>query len=78
MADPLKRLFVLFLAVLLTGSVYAQGFGAKSAAADGVLSASFATGGGFWSNYPYFESRTILVTSSHEGLFMLKKREVDL
>jgi len=37
-----------------------------------------ATGGGSWSNYPYFESRTIVVTSSREGLFMLKKREVDL
>jgi len=36
------------------------------------------TGGGSWSNYPYFESRTIIVTSSREGLFMLKKREVDL
>jgi len=36
------------------------------------------TGGGSWSNYPYFESRTIVVTSSREGLFMLKKREVDL
>lgn len=37
-----------------------------------------ATGGGSWSNYPYFESGTIIVTSGREGLFMLKKREVDL
>jgi choice-of-anchor B domain-containing protein len=37
-----------------------------------------ATGGGSWSNYPYFESGTIVVTSGREGLFMLKKREVDL
>ena len=37
-----------------------------------------AAGGGSWSNYPYFESRTIVVTSSREGLFMLKKRQVDL
>ena len=36
------------------------------------------TGGGSWSNYPYFNSGTIVVTSSREGLFMLKKREVDL
>jgi len=36
------------------------------------------TGGGSWSNYPYFQSHTIVVTSSREGLFMLKKREVDL
>jgi len=36
------------------------------------------TGGGSWSNYPYFQSGTIVVTSSREGLFMLKKRQVDL
>lgn len=36
------------------------------------------TGGGSWSNYPYFQSGTIVVTSSQEGLFMLKKRDVDL
>ncbi|MBT3447782.1 MAG: choice-of-anchor B family protein [Bacteroidetes Order II. Incertae sedis bacterium] len=36
------------------------------------------TGGGSWSNYPYFRNGTIIVTSSREGLFMLKKREVDL
>ncbi len=36
------------------------------------------TGGGSWSNYPYFPSGTIVVTSSREGLFMLKKRQVDL
>lgn len=31
--------------------------------------------GGSWSNYPFFESGVILVTSSSEGLFVLKKRE---
>lgn len=35
-------------------------------------------GGGSWSNYPFFQSGTIVVTSSREGLFMLKKREVDI
>ncbi len=31
--------------------------------------------GGSWSNYPYFESGTIIVTSGSEGLFILKKRD---
>ena len=31
--------------------------------------------GGSWSNYPYFKSGTIIVTSGNEGLFLLKKRE---
>jgi choice-of-anchor B domain-containing protein len=38
----------------------------------------YLTGPGFsgaWSNYPYFESGTIIVTSLQEGLFILKKRE---
>jgi len=30
---------------------------------------------GTWSNYPFFESGTIVVTSMREGLFLLKKRE---
>jgi len=30
---------------------------------------------GSWSNYPYFESGTIIVTSMREGLFLVKKRE---
>ena len=30
--------------------------------------------GGAWSNYPYFESGTIIVTSMQEGLFVLRKR----
>ncbi|MFW6089956.1 MAG: choice-of-anchor B family protein, partial [Gemmatimonadota bacterium] len=30
---------------------------------------------GSWSNYPYFESGTIVVTSGSEGLFVLKKQE---
>jgi len=33
---------------------------------------------GSWSNYPYFESGTILVTGIESGLFMLKKKQVDL
>ncbi len=31
--------------------------------------------GGAWSNYPFFESGTVIVTSMQEGLFVLKKRE---
>lgn len=31
--------------------------------------------GGSWSNYPYFDSGTIIVTSGSEGLFVLKKQE---
>ena len=30
--------------------------------------------GGAWSNYPYFKSGTVIVTSMQEGLFVLKKR----
>lgn len=30
---------------------------------------------GSWSNYPYFESGVIVVTSMKEGLFVLKRRE---
>ena len=30
---------------------------------------------GSWSNYPFFESGTIIVTSGSEGLFMLRKRQ---
>ena len=30
---------------------------------------------GSWSNYPFFESGTIVVTSGKEGVFFLKKRE---
>ncbi len=30
---------------------------------------------GAWSNYPFFESGTIIVTSLQEGLFILKKRD---
>ncbi len=35
-------------------------------------------GGGSWSNYPYFKSGVIIVTSIGEGLFVLKKKEVDI
>ncbi|QXD14008.1 choice-of-anchor B family protein [Rhodocaloribacter litoris] len=33
---------------------------------------------GSWSNYPFFKSGTIVVTSMREGVFMLKKKDVDL
>ncbi len=33
--------------------------------------------GGSWSNYPYFPSGSIVVTSGNEGLFIVKKRSVD-
>jgi choice-of-anchor B domain-containing protein len=36
------------------------------------------TGGGSWSNYPYFESGIVVVTSGREGLFVLKKRDIDI
>ena len=35
-------------------------------------------GGGSWSNYPYFKSGVIIVTSIGEGLFVLKKKDVDI
>ena len=34
--------------------------------------------GGSWSNYPYFPSGTIVVTSSREGVFLLKKRPTEM
>ncbi len=34
------------------------------------------TGGGSWSNYPYFKSGIVVVTSSREGLFVVKKSSV--
>ena len=33
--------------------------------------------GGSWSNYPYFPSGSIIVTSMNEGLFVVRKRAVD-
>ena len=33
---------------------------------------------GSWSNYPFFASGTIVVTSGKEGVFLLQKRERDL
>ncbi len=33
---------------------------------------------GSWSNYPYFESGNILVSSMREGLFILRKQEPEL
>ena len=35
------------------------------------------SGGGSWSNYPYFKSGNIVVTSGSEGLFVVKKRAID-
>ena len=34
--------------------------------------------GGSWSNYPYFKSGIIAVSSRGEGLFLLKKQDVDI
>ena len=34
--------------------------------------------GGSWSNYPYFASGTIIVTSGSEGLFMVKYQKPEL
>ena len=34
--------------------------------------------GGSWSNYPFFKSGIIAVTSNTEGVFLLRKSEVDL
>lgn len=33
---------------------------------------------GAWSNYPYFKSGVIVVTSGREGVFILKKKQVDI
>lgn len=33
---------------------------------------------GTWSSFPYFDSGMILVTSRREGLFVLRKREIDI
>ncbi len=35
-------------------------------------------GGGSWSNYPWFKSGTIVVTDILQGLYMIKKREIDI
>ena len=42
---------------------------------DGLNEANF---DGTWSSYPYFKSGMIVVTSRREGLFVLKKRAVDI
>ena len=34
--------------------------------------------GGSWSNYPFFKSGIIVVTSGSEGLFIVKKKETQL
>jgi len=33
---------------------------------------------GSWSNYPYFKSGIIAISSQGEGIFLVRKREVDL
>ena len=35
-------------------------------------------GGASWSNYPYFKSGTIVVTGGTTGLFIVRKKEVDI
>ena len=35
-------------------------------------------GAGSWSNYPYFDSGVVIVTSMKEGLFVLKKKDIEL
>ena len=32
-------------------------------------------GFGSWSNYPFFESGIVILTSNYEGLFILKKKQ---
>ena len=34
--------------------------------------------GGSWSNYPYFESGSIIVTSMNEGLFIVRRQALDM
>jgi len=34
--------------------------------------------GGSWSNYPFFGSGVIVVTSGSEGMFILKKKDIDI
>ncbi|MEZ4701035.1 MAG: choice-of-anchor B family protein [Rhodothermales bacterium] len=34
--------------------------------------------GGSWSNYPYFKSGVIAVSSGNEGLFLVKKKDADI
>ncbi len=45
---------------------------------DTVAGPDAAVFNGSWSNYPYFESGLIVVTSMREGLFVVRKRDVDL
>ncbi|MDX1547822.1 MAG: choice-of-anchor B family protein, partial [Rhodothermales bacterium] len=33
---------------------------------------------GSWSNYPYFQSGLVVVTSMREGVFVLKRKDVDI
>ena len=33
---------------------------------------------GSWSNYPYFESGVVIVTSMNEGLFIVRRQELDM
>jgi hypothetical protein len=34
--------------------------------------------GGSWSNYPFFESGIVVVTSGNEGIFIVKKRATEI
>lgn len=34
--------------------------------------------GGSWSNYPFFKSGNVIVTSGYEGLFVVRKRDIGL
>ncbi len=34
--------------------------------------------GGSWSNYPFFQSGLIIVTSGNEGLFLVKRRRPEI
>jgi hypothetical protein len=33
---------------------------------------------GSWSNYPYFKSGIIAISSQGEGIFLVRKQEMDL
>ena len=44
----------------------------------GGLGATTAVFDGSWSNYPFFESGTVVVSSGKEGVFFLKYRKPEL
>ena len=76
-------LLLLAGASLLPGSLLAQGFGGSVAVAgdevlvaffDAVPGADFPAMNGSWSNYPFFASGVVIVTSGSQGLFLVKHR----